>query len=405
MPEATWNRDELYEKVWSKPVTKVAEEFGVSDVAIAKVCRKLCVPVPGRGYWAKKQNGHAVSRKPLPKLKEPITVSRNVSPISPLDSQPTPLHLEDKAEFDRLDRLASGGAFAFAPNDKLLRHPLIVVTRDALRNGTLDKRKILRPAFRSHSMDVRVGKDSVRRVLELLACIVGCAEAHNGKVVVPQTDQGAASVFLAFGQNVPFSISESAHRLFVEKPPVPRRVYAYVETVRGKPVEFIPTGKLTLEMHTYGGGLRRVWKDGKQPLEALLPEIMTNFFKAAVLQRRESISRAEVAERRRLREIALNDLRRSIEEEERRVRTLEQEAENWRKAKTIREYVLRVIEAKKQSGDEVGPDTPTGTWVVWALQQADRLDPMVKNPPSILDRKKELEAADRFNLPSTLWRR
>jgi beta-xylosidase len=34
---------------------KVAEEYGVSGAAIAKVCRKLEVPVPGRGYWAKKE--------------------------------------------------------------------------------------------------------------------------------------------------------------------------------------------------------------------------------------------------------------------------------------------------------------------------------------------------------------
>jgi len=41
MAQATWNREELYEKVWNNPVIKVAEESGVSDVAIAKVCRKL----------------------------------------------------------------------------------------------------------------------------------------------------------------------------------------------------------------------------------------------------------------------------------------------------------------------------------------------------------------------------
>jgi len=50
-------------------VTHVAKEYGVSDVAIAKVRRKLNVPVPGRGYWAKKQYAHAVPRKPLPGLR------------------------------------------------------------------------------------------------------------------------------------------------------------------------------------------------------------------------------------------------------------------------------------------------------------------------------------------------
>jgi len=50
MFQNTWNRDELYEKVWAAPVIKVAKEYGVSDVAVAKACRKLKVPLPGRGY-------------------------------------------------------------------------------------------------------------------------------------------------------------------------------------------------------------------------------------------------------------------------------------------------------------------------------------------------------------------
>jgi len=32
--------------------------------------------------------------------------------------------------------------------------------------------------------------------------------------------------------------------------------------------------------------------------------------------------------------------------------------------------------------------TALGKWVTWALQQADRIDPVVENPPPILDRKR-----------------
>jgi hypothetical protein len=60
---------DLYEKVWSAPMGTVAKEFGVSDVALAKTCRKLHIPVPGRGYWAKKAaNQPVASRPPLPKV-------------------------------------------------------------------------------------------------------------------------------------------------------------------------------------------------------------------------------------------------------------------------------------------------------------------------------------------------
>jgi hypothetical protein len=39
------------------PTRKLAATFGVSDVAIAKWCRKAGVQKPPRGYWAKMQAG------------------------------------------------------------------------------------------------------------------------------------------------------------------------------------------------------------------------------------------------------------------------------------------------------------------------------------------------------------
>ncbi len=53
-------RESLYELVWSKPCSAVAKELGISDVAVEKICRKLEVPKPERGFWAKKAHGKAV---------------------------------------------------------------------------------------------------------------------------------------------------------------------------------------------------------------------------------------------------------------------------------------------------------------------------------------------------------
>lgn len=45
---------EILEKlVWEKPTTKIAEDFGVSDKAIEKLCKKLEVEKPPRGHWQK----------------------------------------------------------------------------------------------------------------------------------------------------------------------------------------------------------------------------------------------------------------------------------------------------------------------------------------------------------------
>lgn len=66
MMKNLYEREKLYEEVWSDPVTKVAIPYGVSDVAIRKVCKSLCIPLPPRGYWAKLRAGKEVMKEPLP---------------------------------------------------------------------------------------------------------------------------------------------------------------------------------------------------------------------------------------------------------------------------------------------------------------------------------------------------
>ena len=47
------SKEDLEVLVWSKPTTHIAKEYGVSDTAISKWCRKLGIEKPPRGYWSK----------------------------------------------------------------------------------------------------------------------------------------------------------------------------------------------------------------------------------------------------------------------------------------------------------------------------------------------------------------
>jgi len=72
-----FNRERLYEEVWSEPMWNLASKYGVSDVALAKTCRKLKVPLPGRGYWAKVAAGKVTrTRPPLPVFPPPSAQNR-----------------------------------------------------------------------------------------------------------------------------------------------------------------------------------------------------------------------------------------------------------------------------------------------------------------------------------------
>jgi hypothetical protein len=66
MERIVLTREELFERVWSVPVLRLAQEFGISDVALSKLCRRRGIPLPPRGYWAKLAGGQQLARPVLP---------------------------------------------------------------------------------------------------------------------------------------------------------------------------------------------------------------------------------------------------------------------------------------------------------------------------------------------------
>ena len=46
-------KEELEKLLWEIPTQKLAERFGVSDVAIAKWAKAYKIKKPPRGYWSK----------------------------------------------------------------------------------------------------------------------------------------------------------------------------------------------------------------------------------------------------------------------------------------------------------------------------------------------------------------
>lgn len=60
------SRSELYDRVWQEPMLKIAKEFGVSSSYLARVCTRLNVPRPKRGYWARIAAGQRAPKATLP---------------------------------------------------------------------------------------------------------------------------------------------------------------------------------------------------------------------------------------------------------------------------------------------------------------------------------------------------
>ena len=63
----TFYRQELFDLVWSEPTRTIAKRLGISDVGLAKACRRADLLLPPRGYWAKLAAGKTVKKPQLPR--------------------------------------------------------------------------------------------------------------------------------------------------------------------------------------------------------------------------------------------------------------------------------------------------------------------------------------------------
>ena len=63
------DRETLYEEVWAEPMTTVSQRYAVSSSFLARVCERLNVPRPPRGYWAQLKVGKAPERPALPPVR------------------------------------------------------------------------------------------------------------------------------------------------------------------------------------------------------------------------------------------------------------------------------------------------------------------------------------------------
>jgi hypothetical protein len=194
-----WNRDELYQEVWSTPMWTLAKKYGISDVGLAKVCRKLTIPVPGRGYWARKQAGQKVSRPVLPSRNDRVLLEKPSPPKEELRSEELGTQ-EERAQLARLDGL-SGGLLLKRGS---LSHPLILQARNVLAKASADGRGILRAG--EQCLDIRVSKGSLDRAIRIMAALIEMMEPGGFTVSFGNGNREQAAVMI-YRQMIEFGLS------------------------------------------------------------------------------------------------------------------------------------------------------------------------------------------------------
>jgi hypothetical protein len=363
------NRTDLYEQVWSTPMTQLASQYSMSDNGLKKICRKLNIPTPPIGYWARLQHGKKGFKKPLHDLKygEQETYTLEVK-------QTTKRYLEDDskiiaiiAEEEKADRISVA--------EKLVSpHPLVELTRDVLSKAKPDDYGALR-LWRQKYLDMRVTPGTLKRALRIMDALVKAFEERNFKVDIV-TDKVPESYALIHGEKLSFSIEEKINQIAhvpTEKEKKELEKYPW----KARKWDYIPTGILTLRIKEYGPeGLRKSWSDGKSKrLEDLLNDFIVGAIKVAIINREERLIREKESEERRKREE--EELRHRLAMEK-FIRKLENNAESWAKSQMIRSYINEVEKIVAQRDDSHTFQEQYEKWLVLAKRYADHLDPLQK---------------------------
>lgn len=147
-------RGALYEEVWREPITAVAARYGVSGSFLARVCGRLNVPRPPRGYWARHAAGKATLRIALPAARpqDELAWSRGGEDVRAPRPLPKPPEGTRRARRPRLKALPS-------------IHPLVRGAREHF-DGARERDHFLRPS-KKLLLDLVVTKRTLPRALEL----------------------------------------------------------------------------------------------------------------------------------------------------------------------------------------------------------------------------------------------
>ncbi|HET9954371.1 MAG TPA: hypothetical protein VFQ61_07700 [Polyangiaceae bacterium] len=264
MDTVTLTRDELYSLVWSRPMTAVAEEFGVSSVAFAKYCVKLGIPRPSRGYWQQLAAGFKPRPdklpKPGPRTPTTITLTRHRKSERTVRDRPRP---PDVSVGDGLSR----------------PHPVVKQIRGQMRPLRPDEHGMSGVRGDGHAV-FKVGKETERRGLLLLDALFKALTARGHQVELrnrSEVGRGRCALLVTINREpVEFWLVEHADRS--AHVPTAKELEDQAKSGWRTPqkYDFTASGRLAFEATwTQAEGLRRRWSDGpKQRLEHLLGDVV-----------------------------------------------------------------------------------------------------------------------------------
>lgn len=403
-----YDRKTLYNEVWSAPVTRVAQKYNVSDVAIHKMCKALDIPTPPQGYWAKVRAGKEVAVIPLPNpditytkqgLRGPEKTNANKS------ENEASTDVEYLTEEERKIVLAVAEKAELSPKGSR-KHTAVKTQKEYFENWqrTVKYNSAISRMYweRKPLEETPIWADEVSpavrdRIYLIMDSLAKAVEKLGGKL------------------NNDFSFTILDEKVFV-------RFCEYKDKTEHIPTE---TEKAQLEKYEedlkkrphaakrpqihkydykYNGRLRmdvcmKIFRDNQKfTLEDYLGNILVALFNGAGLVRKERLEREEAERKRQKIEARKEKILKQYNEEIDRTNTLINAAEDYDIACKIRNYIQAYANFSETKVSE--------DWLQWANKKADWFDPTVALEDDILGTRKHNDKAESKKLEhryNTYW--
>jgi hypothetical protein len=265
-------REELYEMVWSKPISKLAKEFCLSDKGLTKRCVKHNIPTPPLGYWARVSSGQHPKKPKLPKIKDP---SLEIITFRVPDSNEIEQRNQVSLDVD-LAILEKAASYSW-PTAIRNYHPVIKSTRAALSSAP-DKYGRLTFDYNAPDLGLKVTKNTYARACILLEGFVRFMESLGGTFKSTKAAyQKRESIAEFCLENVRINIEIKELVKQVDHIPDKRNRDRWYYAPR---YDYHPTGLLELTLHGPSTGFKTRWKDkDSEKIEDKMIEIVTSFIK------------------------------------------------------------------------------------------------------------------------------
>lgn len=308
MSQPDLTRREMYDLVWSMPTERVAENFGLSEASLRKICDHHRVPIPPRRYWTQKANRKDVKRTRLYPTDDPQDEWVYLS-LSYVQPPATPLWANASERGRRLNRSRSSVGTMVEPVEPLHDiHPTVMATARTLRRATPDSDGAVR-ATGSGECGVVIGIANVERSIRVVDGLARALESRG----LALHGEGRSMQVTSGEDQVTFSLTErteidphvptlrepaSAERWRTDGTLNPLADLWRTGYGRAEPAPIIRfTGCLMIRLADQRvRRTRRIWRDGKtRRLENITGAIADGIvtYLTAVRARREELERFE----------------------------------------------------------------------------------------------------------------